>query len=78
MLAGHAARSVTGAACLQSMGFGTAHSGASTATAASLVDEARTLLTYSGQYQAIKYTSEEHLTRCVCAVQLMCSIHMTH
>ena len=50
---------------LQSTGFGTDHSGASTATAASLVDEARTLLTYSGQYQAIKYTSEEHLTRWV-------------
>ncbi len=49
---------------MQSTGFGTDHSGASTATAASLVDEARTLLTYSGQYQAIKYTSEEHLTRC--------------
>ena len=51
---------------LQSTGFGTTdQSGASTATAASLVDEARALLTYSGQYQAIEYTSEEHFTRCV-------------
>ena len=50
---------------LQSAGFGADQSGASTATAASLVDEARAMLTFSGQNQAAEYTSEEHLTRCL-------------
>ena len=44
-------------------GFGADQSGASTATAASLVDEARAMLTFSGQNQSAEYTSEEHLTR---------------
>ena len=56
---------LTWALHLQSTGFGADQSGASTATAASLVDEARAMLTFSGQNQAAEYTSEEHLTRCL-------------
>lgn len=59
---------------VQSTGFGTDQSGASTATAASLVDDARALLTYSGQYQALEYTSEEHLTRCVASISYQESV----